>query len=177
MLKILTNVFFLMFAYQPVSIYSFEVEAANGGTISFSQYEGKRILIVNIATQSTLAAQFSELQQLQNENAGNLVVIAFPSNSFGNEPLSNTELQSYLASTYGVSFPIAAKVNVNDSSGSIAPVYRWLTNKDENGAMKIKVRGNFDKYLINKQGKLVGYFDSNITPLSQTMQAALQAHQ
>ncbi|HYD20187.1 MAG TPA: glutathione peroxidase [Flavipsychrobacter sp.] len=172
MFKILTIAFFVLMAYQPTSIYSFEVAAANGGTIDFSQYEGKRILIVNTATQSSLTSQFAQLQQLQDSNANDLVVIAFPSNSFGAEPLSNAALTSYMDSVYNISFPIAAKVDMNDS-----PIYHWLSTKDENGQMQIRLRGNFEKYLINKQGNLVGYFDSTITPLSSIMQTALQAHQ
>lgn len=172
MLKIVTIAFFVLMAYQPSSIYTFEVAAANGGSINFSQYEGKRILIVNTATQSSLASQFAQLQQLQDSNANDLVVIAFPSNSFGGESLANVAMTSYLDSAYSVSFPVAAKVDVND-----APIYHWLSTKEENGKMQIKVRGNFEKYLIDKQGNLVGYFDSTITPLSSIMQTALNAHQ
>jgi glutathione peroxidase len=172
MLKLLTIAFFVLLAYQPASIYSFQMAAANGGTIDFSQYEGKRILIVNTATQSTQASQFIELQQLQDAHANNLVVIAFPTNSFGMEPLANGALPAYLDSAYNVSFPIAAKVDVH-----AAPIYHWLSTKDENGKMQIKVRCNFAKYLIDKQGNLVGYFDSTIAPLSSIMQTALQAHQ
>ena len=177
MLKILGIVFLILMVYQPSSIYSFQVAAANGGIIDFSNYEHKRILIVNTATGCTLTSQFAELQQLQDSNASNLVVIAFPSNSFGSEPMSNAGLQSYLTSTYNISFPIAAKVSVNDATGAIAPLYHWLASKEENGKMQIKVGGNFDKYLIDKQGNLIGYFDSTVTPLSAVMQAALSAHQ
>lgn len=177
MFKILTSVLFIFFTYQSTSIYTFEVPAANGGVINFSNYQGKRILIVNTATASTLISQLSALQQLQDTHGSSLVVVAFPSNSFGSEPLSDTAIQSLLTGTYGITFPIAAKVNVTDSTGAIAPIYSWLFNRDQNGVMKIKVRGNFNKYLINKQGVLVGYFDSTITPLSQTMQNALQSHQ
>ena len=176
MLKIATIAFFVLIAWQPTSIYSFEVPAADGGTINFSEFEGKRILIVNTATQSGQASQFAQLQQLQDANANDLVVIAFPSNSFGGEPLTNAALPSYLDSAYGISFPVAAKVEVIDST-SIAPVYHWLSSKNENGLMQIKVHGNFEKYLIDKQGNLVGYFDSTITPLSTIMQTALQAYQ
>ena len=172
MLKILTIAFFVLMDYRPSSIYNFEVAAANGGAINFSQYEGKRILIVNTATQSSLASQFAQLQQLQDSNVNDLVVIAFPSNSFSGEPLTNAAMTPYLDSVYGVSFPVAAKVDVNDS-----PIYHWLSTRDENGKMQIKVRGNFEKYLIDKQGNLVGYFDSTITPLSSIMQTALNAHQ
>jgi glutathione peroxidase len=172
MIKVLTILFFALLVQQPASIYNFQVAAANGGTIDFGQYEGKRILIVNTATQSTQASQFAQLQQLQNSNANDLVVIAFPSNSFGGEPVGNGAMTAYLDSAYNVSFPVAAKVDVH-----AAPIYHWLSTKDENGKMQIKVRGNFAKYLIDKQGHLVGYFDSTVAPLSSIMQTALQAHQ
>jgi len=176
MFKIATILFFVLAFCEPTSIYTFQVPAAGGGTIDFSAYEGKRILIVNTATQSGQASQFAELQQLQNSHSSDLVVVAFPSNSFGAEPLTDSALHSYLVNTYNISFPIAGKVEIIDSA-TMAPIYQWLLQRNENGQMQIKVRGNFEKYLIDRQGTLVGYFDSTITPLSSIMQTALQAHQ
>jgi len=177
MFKILIAVLFSMFLYEPVSIYTFQVPSANGGTINFSQFEGKRVLIVNIATQSEFASQLSELQQLQQSYSNDLVIVAFPSNSFGNEPLSNDSIASYLSSQYNISFPVGAKVEVNDTTGNIAPLYRWLTTRNENGVLNRKIRGDFEKFLVNKEGILVGYFDGTITPASQSIENALQVHQ
>ena len=159
-----------------VSIYSFSVDAANGATINLSQYQGKRILIVNTATNNEQASQFSELQQLYQQNIGNLVVIAFPSNDFGNESRSNQEMQSYLQTTYNVTFPVAAKLHVTDTIEQRHPFYYWLTKKTENGVMNSKIKNDFQKYLINKQGKIVGIFDSSVSPLSSEIQTALQIH-
>jgi glutathione peroxidase len=101
-----------------------------------------------------------------------MVVIGFPSNSFGNEPNTNAQIESTLRNTYGITFPLAAKVvTTGDSAHAI---YKWLTTKEENGVVKTRIRGDFQKYLINSQGKLVGIFDTATAPLSQRVQTAIQ---
>lgn len=163
--------------FTSVSIYTLSPQSVSGGTINFNQYQGKCMLITNVATGSVYAPQLAQLQQLYQQQNGNLVVIAFPSNSFGNEPRSNAQLASFLDSAYGVTFPVAAKCNVADSSAPIDPVFQWLTTKSQNGVMSSRVEGDFQKYLINKQGQLVGIFDSATSPLGAAMNQALQIHQ
>lgn len=163
--------------FNPVSIYTFSPQLANGGTIPLGQYQGKCMLIANVATGSSYASQLGQLQQLYQQQNGNLIVIAFPSNSFGNESRSNAQIVSFLGSAYGVSFPVAAKCNVTDSLGPVEPLYQWLTSKDQNGAFNSTIGGDFQKYLINKHGKLVGIFDSATSPLSSAIHHALQVHQ
>lgn len=154
------------------SIYTYEAPSINGGTIDFEQYEGKKIFIVNIATGSEHASQLPELEQLYQQHKDSMVVIGFPSNSFGKEPLSNEQIETTLRSTYGITFPLAAKVLV--SGDSAHAVYKWLTSKDENGVIKTRIRGDYQKYLINSQGKLVGIFDTATSPISQRVQTAIQ---
>jgi glutathione peroxidase len=154
------------------SIYTYEAASINGGTIDLGQYEGKKIFIVNIATGSGRVSQLPELEQLYQQHKDSMVVIGFPSNSFGNEPLSNEQIESTLRNTYGITFPLAAKVVV--AGDSAHNVYKWLTGKDENGVIKTRIRGDFQKYLINSQGKIVGIFDTATSPISQRVQTAIQ---
>lgn len=154
------------------SIYTYQAPAINGGTIDFNQYQGKKIFIVNVATGSEYAAQLPALEQLYQQHRDSMIVIGFPSNSFGNEALSNAEIESTLRSTYGITFPLAVKVVVTGDSAHA--VYKWLTSKDENGVVKSRVRGDFQKYLLNSQGRIVGIFDTATSPLSQRVQTAIQ---
>jgi glutathione peroxidase len=163
--------------FTPVSIYTLSPPSISGGTIPLSQYEGKCILITNIATGSVYAPQLAELQQLYQSHSSKLVVIAVPSNSFGHEPRSNAQIAAYLDSAYGITFPVTAKYNVTDSLAPVDPLYQWLTGKYQNGVFSSEVGGDFQKYLINKQGKLVGIFDSATSPISAPVLQALQIHE
>jgi glutathione peroxidase len=173
----LSALFVSLLLFTSVSIYTLSPQSVSGGAINFNQYQGKCMLITNIATGSVYAPQLAQLQQLYQQQNGNLVVIAFPSNSFGNEPRSNTQLASFLDSAYGVAFPVAAKCNVIDSTGPVDAVYQWLTKKSLNGTGSSLIEGDFQKYLINKQGRIVGIFDPATSPLNPAISQALQIHQ
>ncbi len=146
------------------SIYSLQFQNVDGGTVNMSQYEGKKILIVNIATGSSKVDQLAGLQQLHQQYGDSVVVIGFPSNSFGDESRSNAEIKQFCQNNYGVSFVLAAK---NPITGpGIQPVYNWLTNNNENGVMGDSVLNNFQKFLINKEGMLIGVFGPSVEPMS-----------
>lgn len=147
------------------SIYSFNISSADGGNINFSTFEGKKILLVNIATGSDKVSQLAELQQLHQQYGDNLVVIGFPSNSFGNESRSNAEIKSFCQSQHGITFLLAAKGDVKGSS--IQPVYNWLTKESENGQANTIVKDDFQKYLISESGELIGIFIGSVSPLDQ----------
>jgi len=165
---------FLAFSFFTGSIYSFSVTDTQGGNINLNNYQHKAILIVNIATgNSSRVSQLAGLQQLQQQYAGNLVVIGFPSNSFGNETRSNTEIQQFCQSNYGVSFPLAAKGSV-DSTG-IQPLFYWLTTKAENGNLDTRVKGDFQKFLIDSDGTLVGVFSGTVLPNDNELISAITA--
>lgn len=138
------------------SIYNVSINDTDGHTISLSEYRGKKILLVNIATGSERVSQLASLQQLQQQYHDSLVIIAFPSNSFGNEPRSNAEIKTFCQSTYNCSFIIAAKNSV--TGGSAQPVYSWLSNAAANGASSISIAGDFQKILIDKEGDIIGIF-------------------
>lgn len=160
-----------LFFYES-SIYSYRAPAIDGSSIDFNNYRGKKIFLVNVATGSVYASQLPALEQLYQQHKDSMVIMGFPSNSFGNEPLSDAQIESSLRNTYGITFPLAAKqVVIGDSAHA---VYKWLTSKEENGVLKSRVRGDFQKYLLNSQGKLVGIFDTATSPLSARIQTAIQ---
>lgn len=152
-----------------VSIYSLSVPDVNNGSIHFNDYRGKMILIVNTATGNSAAnQQLVQLQQLYQQHQDSLVVIAFPSNSFGNEPGTNAQIKAAMQGTYGVTFPIAAKSWVRGDSANI--LHEWLGSKLQNDMMDGKVKRDFQKFLVDKTGLLIGRFDSSVSPLSPLIQ-------
>jgi glutathione peroxidase len=119
---------FLISSAMVVSIYSLSVADVNDGSINFNDYRGKKILIVNTATGNTAAnQQLVQLQQLYQQHQDSLIVIAFPSNSFGNQSGTNAQIKALMQGTYGVTFPIAVKSWVRGDSANI--VYQWLSSK------------------------------------------------
>jgi len=156
----------------PKSIYDFKVEALDGGTIDFSKFRGKKIMIVNTASECGFTPQYAELEALYKAQRGKLVIVGFPANNFGGqEPGSNAEIASFCQKNYGVTFPMAAKVSVKGSD--MAPIFHWLTNKEHNGYKSSAVMWNFQKFLINERGQLVGVFSSMTKPSSGAIQKAL----
>ena len=108
-----------------IGFHSLSFQNSDGATISMSTFQGKKVLLVNIATGSDKVSQLSELQQLQQQYGDSLVVIVFPSNSFGHEARSNSEIKQYCQTNYNSSFIIAAKTVVTGSG--VHPVFSWLT--------------------------------------------------
>jgi glutathione peroxidase len=148
------------------NIYEFKVPSIEGGTIDFSNFKGKKILVVNTASECGYTPQYDGLEKLYKENQDKLVVVGFPSNNFGQqEPGSNEEIQQFCKLRYGVTFPLAAKVDVVTENAH--PLFKWLTNKDENGVLDANIRWNFTKFLVDENGKPIAAFDSKVTPQSE----------
>ena len=157
----------------PASIYDFKVTALDGGTINFSQFKGKKILIVNTASKCGFTPQYEALEKLSKRYEGKLVIVGFPANNFlWQEPGSNEEISGFCQKNYGVTFPMAAKISVKGSK--MAAIYRWLTEKKYNGYADSKVKWNFQKYLIDENGKLVAVFYSATTPDSKEVIEAIE---
>ncbi|MBK8494029.1 MAG: glutathione peroxidase [Chitinophagaceae bacterium] len=151
---------------QTQTIYDFKVESLTGGTIDFAAFKGKKILIVNTASKCGFTKQYEELEALYKKNQDRLVIIGFPANNFlSQEPGSNADIQEFCKKNYGVTFPMAAKISVKGNN--IAPIYKWLCNKAENGVMNAKVSWNFNKFLLDENGKLIGHFKSKVKPMSE----------
>lgn len=154
------------------SIYDFKVLSLNGDTIDFASFKGKKILIVNTASKCGFTPQYEGLEQLYEKYKDRLVVIGFPANNFlYQEPGSNEKIGEFCKKNYAVSFPMAAKISVKGKN--IAPIYQWLCNKEENGVMDAKVKWNFNKFLLDENGKLIAYFPSKVTPLSEEITSKL----
>jgi glutathione peroxidase len=154
------------------SIYDFKVEALDGGTIDFAAFKGKKILIVNTASECGYTPQYDGLQKLYAKYGGGIVIVGFPANNFGGqEPGSNGEIKEFCKKNYGVTFPMAAKVSVKGAD--MAPIYKWLTSKALNGVMDAEVRWNFTKFLIDSNGTLVAKFDSKVDPFDPQITSKL----
>lgn len=137
------------------SVHQFEVVTIDGDTISLGAYKGKKIMLVNTASKCGLTPQYQQLEALYEKYKGeNFVVIGFPANNFmSQEPGSNKEIAEFCQKNYGVSFPMMAKISVKGDDQH--PLYHFLTNKSENGLEDNEVKWNFQKYLIDEEGKLV----------------------
>jgi glutathione peroxidase len=157
----------------PKSIYDFKVEALDGGTIDLSKYKGKKILIVNTASECGFTPQYEGLEALFKKYKDKLVIVGFPANNFGHqEPGSNQEIATFCKKNYGVSFPMAAKISVKGDD--MAEIYQWLTQKKYNNYSDNSVKWNFQKYLLNEKGEMVAMFLSAVKPESPEIAAAIE---
>ena len=145
------------------SIHSFKVPSIEGGTINFAAYKGKKILVVNTASKCGYTPQYEGLEKLYKEKMDELVVIGVPANDFGRqEPGTNEDIQEFCKVRYGVTFPLASKVEVIGENTH--PLYKWLTHKDENGVLDATIQWNFNKFLLDENGKMLEYFPSKVLP-------------
>lgn len=153
---------------QAKSIHSFKVEALDGSTIDFSKFKGKKILVVNTASECGFTPQYADLEKLYEKYKNKLVVVGFPANNFGGqEPGANHEIATFCQRNYGVQFPMAAKVSVKGDD--IAPIYKFLTDKKENGVKNTKILWNFTKILLDENGKVIDSFISSTNPTSDSI--------
>ncbi len=151
---------------QHKSIYDFKVEALDGGIIDFSQFKGKKILIVNTASKCGLTPQYEGLEKLHDQYGKNLIIVGFPANNFlKQEPGTNDEIANFCKKNYGVSFLMAAKVSVKGKDQH--PIYTWLTQKRYNQFKDNKVKWNFQKYLLDEKGKLIAVISPRTKPMSE----------
>lgn len=154
------------FKMKPETVYQFKVPALDGGTIDFSTFKGKYILIVNTASKCGYTPQYEGLEKLYEKYGKKLVIVGFPANNFGKqEPGSNADIKEFCTKNYGVTFPMAEKVSVKGDD--IAPIYKWLTSKSMNGVLDAEIKWNFTKFLLNEKGELVAKFDSAVKPGSE----------
>jgi glutathione peroxidase len=163
----MTSIFFWLIT----SLYSIQYKDVNNITQSMSQFQNKKILIVNIATGSSKVNQLAGLQQLQQLYGDSVVIIVFPSNSFGYETRSDTEIKQFCTSKYGATFKIAAKNNVTGNNA--IPVFNWLAHVDQNGIMDAPAQANFQKFLIGKDGNLIGVFAPSVDPMDNLIRDAI----
>jgi glutathione peroxidase len=159
---------------QTSGFYDFKVKTLEGGTFDFSSLKGKKVMVVNVASKCGNTPQYKDLETLYQNNQGNLVIIGFPANNFGSqEPGTAVEIRKFCTENYGVTFPLMEKISVKGSD--MAPIYQWLTSKKENGVMDSEVKWNFQKYLIDENGKLVEVLDPKEQPTSNKIKMWLSS--
>ena len=149
------------------SIHDFKAKMINGEIMDFSSFKGKKLLIVNTASYCGLTKQYQDLESLYNEyKEKGFEIIAFPSNDFANqEPGTNDEIKFFCDSKYTISFELMSKINVTGKN--IHPIYERLTKKELNGKYNSTVRWNFQKYLIDEEGRLVTFLYPFRSPKSK----------
>lgn len=165
MLKILSIVlasYFIM----ATSIYEFKVPGLEGGSIDFSKYKGKKIMIVNTASKCGNTPQYAELEELYKKYKNKLVIIGFPANNFGGqEPGTKEEISEFCKRNYGVTFPMADKVSVKGAD--IAPIFQYLTDEAKKLGVEDPIKWNFTKFLIDENGKLITVIHNKTKPMSE----------
>lgn len=172
----LSQVFFSAFTLkgQPISsIHQFQAVNIDGQLINFKDFKGKKLLVVNTASKCGFTPQLKDLQELyETYKDRNFMIIGFPCNQFGEQdPGSNSEIKEFCSKNYGVTFMMMEKIDVKGPH--ISPIYKWLTNKAQNGVMDSEVKWNFQKYLIDENGFLVDYVPSYKKPNSKKIIAWL----
>lgn len=149
------------------SVHDFTMTSIDGEKVALAQFKGKKILLVNTASNCGYTKQYKELQELQDRYKDDLVVIGFPANNFGNqEPGSNEDIQAFCERNYGVTFMLSEKIDVKGEE--MAPLFRYLTSQD-NPDFKGDIKWNFEKFLIDENGKLIHRYRSAVTPLDKAI--------
>ncbi len=160
-------------ASSSVSFYSLKAEMNDGSTLNFESLKGKKVLIVNTASECGFTGQYDDLEKLHQQYKDKLVIIGFPANNFGGqEPGSNEEIQTFCKKNYGVTFLLASKSSVVKGEDQ-NPVYVWLSSKELNGWNSSTPSWNFGKYLIDENGKLLNLFPSAVKPLDEKITSLL----
>ena len=165
MLRILLLSVSLLFTTAAVTIYDFKVPGLTGGTVDFSKYKGKKILIVNTASKCGNTPQYSDLEKLYETYKDKLVIVGFPANNFGaQEPGSNEEIGEFCKKNYGVSFPMAEKVSVKGDD--IHPLFKYLVDESKKLGQEDPIKWNFTKFLLDENGKLIAVINNKVNPMS-----------
>ena len=151
---------------QDMNFFDFTVESITGEEIELSQFKGKKILVVNTASECGLTPQYETLEELyKTYSEKDFVIIGFPANNFGaQEPGSNEEIATFCQANYGVTFPMMGKISVKGDD--MHELYQWLTQKAKNGVEDTEVAWNFQKYLIDENGKYVAMVAPQESPAS-----------
>ena len=149
------------------SIHDFSIKSISGKTLDFSDFKGKKLMIVNVASECGYTPQYQQLQELYENFADKLVIVGMPCNDFGGqEPDGEAAIQQFCTLRYGVTFPLTEKVGILQNTH---PIYHFLTKKSENGFKDTDVRWNFQKYLLNTEGVLERVLSSATSPLDDVV--------
>ncbi|OOQ61336.1 glutathione peroxidase [Mucilaginibacter pedocola] len=162
----------LMFvALAPSSVYDFKLKSIDGKDFNLKKFKGKKVLIVNTASKCGFTKQYTDLQKLADQYKDKLVVVGFPANNFGGqEPGTNEDIKNFCHDNFAVTFPMSGKVSVLGLD--IDPLFKYLTTAD-NPDFKGDIKWNFEKFLIDENGKLIHRYRSATTPLDPAITSAL----
>ncbi|RYY94157.1 MAG: glutathione peroxidase [Chitinophagaceae bacterium] len=156
------------------SLYDLSVPLATGETLPLARFRGRKLLLVNTASDCIYTSQYEELQALQAQFGDAIAIIAFPSNDFKEqEKGSDSAIAEFCRTAFGLSFPIAHKAPVRPGAGQ-QPVYRWLTDRAQNGWNSQPPSWNFSKYLVDEEGRLTHYFDPAVSPTGASLLDAVK---
>ncbi|MDO3416744.1 glutathione peroxidase [Hymenobacter sp. BT770] len=154
----------------PKSVYDFTVKSIDGKDVKLSQFKGKKLLIVNTASECGYTPQYKELEELYKKHGDKVTVLGFPANNFGGqEPGTEAQIATFCEKNYGVTFPLFSKVSVKGDD--TAPLYKFLADKTQNGAVDSAPSWNFCKYLVDQNGHVVKFYKSDVKPLSPELLA------
>ena len=152
------------------TLYDFKAKTIDGKDYDFSQLKGKKVLIVNTASECGFTPQYADLEKLYKkyQPTGKFEILGFPCNQFGHqEPGTNDTIKAFCTKNYGVTFQMMDKIEVKGDNQF--PLYKWLTNKSENGIEDAPVKWNFQKFMIDENGHYVGHVPSQDTPFCNTI--------
>ncbi len=145
------------------SFYDFKMPALDSSTVDFSQFKGKKIILLNVASRCGYTPQYADWEAFYERNKDSVVVLGFPANDFlRQEPGSNEEISAFCQKNYGVTFPIFQKISVKGNDQH--PLYRWLSDKALNGWNDKAPSWNFCKYVVDEKGELTHFFPPKVKP-------------
>jgi len=154
------------------SIYQFQLNSLDGEKIDFEQFKGKKLLLVNVASECGFTPQYADLQELHRQHGEKVIILGFPANNFGGqEPGTNFEIAQFCQKNYGVTFQMFEKISVEGEDQH--PLYQWLSDKSLNGWNNQAPTWNFCKYLVNERGELIHFFGSAVNPFSEEILSAI----
>jgi len=158
----------------PKNFHEFKLKNIDGDEVDFSQYKGKKVLLVNVASKCGYTSQYAELQELHEKHGDKITVLGFPANNFGGqEPGTEEDIKAFCSENFGVTFPMFEKISVKGVDKH--PLYRWLSDKDMNGWNDKEPAWNFSKYLVDEEGKLVEFYPSAVSPMDDKIVKHLES--
>lgn len=157
------------------TVLDFTMTSIDGKDVPLSTYKGKVLLLVNVASKCGHTPQYAQLEELHKKYSGKgLAILGFPANNFGNqEPGTDEQIKEFCSTTYGVTFDMFSKISVKGNDQH--PLYRYLTAKETNPGFAGDVKWNFTKYLVSRDGTVVGKFASGVKPMSEELVSAIEA--
>lgn len=152
--------------------HDYSLKAIDGGILNLADFKGKKMLLVNTASECGLTPQYAQLQELHEQFAHKVAVIGFPANNFGaQEPGNDSQIKEFCTLRFGVTFPLSAKISVKGDD--MHPLYKWLTQKSQNGQSDNEVQWNFQKYLIDENGKWQAVFSPTTSVFDEAVLSAI----